>query len=95
MLSIGQDITDHLHESGGPLHYSCSEAECDECHQEIAPYRYHTVCNRILCDRHVLNRVVLELEPLVIQSSSPATQEAFDVLRQFAAEFAAGEWVKR
>jgi hypothetical protein len=86
--SIGQDVTNHLHEPGGPL-ASEPERVCTECGGAIEEGRFHAIGDARPCDQCAPGHALR-----VIQSTSNPfeLQEALDVLRQIAREFEAGEW---
>lgn len=86
--SIGQDITNHLHDHGGPL--DCSrERSCSECEGAIEEGRYHAIGQQVLCDQCA---PTIALRIVASTMDWEELQEAFDVLAQFARELAAGEW---
>lgn len=86
--SIGQDITNHLHERGGPL-APTRERLCSECEGAIDEGRYHAIGPHVLCDPCAPGYAL----QIICSTSSPTElQEAYDVLGQFARELAAGEW---
>lgn len=93
---IGQDVTDHLHEPGGPLHAPVGE-ECDECEQILEEGRYHVLRDlgrlehlNILCDPCAAQIALKTIERFPARDA--AEDMARDVLRRLTFEIAAGEW---
>lgn len=88
MNHLGQDVLDHLHDPGGPLHAHVG-MQCDQCEGDVDEGRAHIVPNpegrnpyRIVCDYCAISEAI----------KYPESEMARDVIRQIGAEMLAGKW---